>query len=141
MSLCSAVKHFRVSFIPLHNALFVQSVFLQTKQAETYLKIYVLMYYLKYVCPSLFGWKEYIILRQPWSLNSKFAIYGLFWPILIADLIYVSNITNIINGEKIVMWRIFSFPCMAIVGKSKTSPQQFKFFHMIDVEKSEILHI
>ena len=27
------------------------------------------------------------------------------------DLIFVTNITNIISGEKIVMWRNFSFPC------------------------------
>ena len=34
-----------------------------------------------------------------------------------ADLIFVTNITNYIRGEKIVMWRNFSFPCMTIVGK------------------------
>ena len=30
-------------------------------------------------------------------------------------------ITNYIRGEKIVMWRNFSFPCMTIVGKLKIS--------------------
>ena len=39
--------------------------------------------------------------------------------ILCADLIFV---TNIISGEKIVMWRNFSFPCMTIMGKLKISP-------------------
>ena len=35
--------------VPLHNVLFGQYVFLPTKQAETYLKIYVLMYHLTYI--------------------------------------------------------------------------------------------
>ena len=38
------------------------------------------------------------------------------------DLIFVTNITNIISGEKIVMWRNFSFPRMTIVGELKISP-------------------
>ena len=33
------------------------------------------------------------------------------------DLIFVTNITNYIRGEKNVLWRNFSFPCMTIVGK------------------------
>ena len=33
------------------------------------------------------------------------------------DLLFVTNITNYIRGEKIVMWRNFSFQCMTIVGK------------------------
>ena len=44
-----------------------------------------------------------------------------------SDMIFVTNITNIISGEKIVMWRNFSFPCMAIVGKLKISPHAEKF--------------
>ena len=43
------------------------------------------------------------------------------------DLIFVTNITNIISGEKNVMWRNFSFPCMTIVGKLKISPHVEKF--------------
>ena len=43
------------------------------------------------------------------------------------DLIFVTNITNIISGEKIAMWRIFSFPCMTIAGKSKISLHVEKF--------------
>ena len=39
-----------------------------------------------------------------------------------AELIFVTNITNYICGEKIVMWRNFSFPCMTIVGELKISP-------------------
>ena len=42
--------------------------------------------------------------------------------LLLTDLIIVNNITNIISGEK-----IFSFPCMAIVGKMKISPPVAKF--------------
>ena len=42
----------------MHNVLFVQYVFLPMGQAETYLKIYVLLYHLTYICPSLFGWKD-----------------------------------------------------------------------------------
>ena len=58
----------------------------------------------------------------------------------------VTNITNTISGERIVLWRNFSFPCMTIVGKLKISPHVEKF-HMsphdrcADVEKSKILHI
>ena len=33
------------------------------------------------------------------------------------ELIFVTNITNYIRGEKIVMWRNFSYPCMTIVEK------------------------
>ena len=39
----------------LHNVYFVQYVFLPTEQSETYLKIWVLIYHLTYICPSLFG--------------------------------------------------------------------------------------
>ena len=48
----------------LHNVLFGQYVFLPTEQAETYLKIYVLIYHSTYICPSLFGWKENILPKQ-----------------------------------------------------------------------------
>ena len=44
-----------------------------------------------------------------------------------ADLIFVTNITNIISGEKIIMWRNFSFLYMIIVGKLKISPRVEKF--------------
>ena len=47
----------------------------------------------------------------------------MFWP----ELIFVTNITNYISGEKIAMWRNFSFPCMTIVGKLKISPPVEKF--------------
>ena len=43
------------------------------------------------------------------------------------DLIFVPNITNYISGEKIVVWRNFSFPCITIVGKLKISPSVEKF--------------
>ena len=38
----------------MHNVLFGQYVYLATEQAETYLKICVLIYHLTYICPSLF---------------------------------------------------------------------------------------
>ena len=41
-----------------------------------------------------------------------------------ADLIFVTNITNYICGEEIVMWRNFSFACLKIVGKMKISPHE-----------------
>ena len=44
-----------------------------------------------------------------------------------SDLKFVTNITNYIRGEEIVMWRNFSFPCMTIVGKLKISPHMEKF--------------
>ena len=46
------------------NVLFVQYVFLPTEQAGAYLKIYFFMYYLTYIGPSLFGWKENIIFEE-----------------------------------------------------------------------------
>ena len=46
---------------------------------------------------------------------------------LSAKLIFVTNITNYIPGEKIVMRRNFSFPCMTLVGKLKISPHVEKF--------------
>ena len=46
---------------------------------------------------------------------------------LLPDLIFVTNITNIISGEKFVMWRNFSFPCISIVGKLKISPHVEEF--------------
>ena len=48
----------RILCLALHNVLFAQYVFLPTEQAETYSKIYVLIYHLTYICPSLCGWKE-----------------------------------------------------------------------------------
>ena len=48
----------------MHNVLCVQYLFLPTEQAETNLKIYVMMYYLKYICPSLFVWKENMIFEE-----------------------------------------------------------------------------
>ena len=54
----------RILCLALHNVLFVQYVFLPTEQAETYLKIYVLIYHLTYICPSLFGWKENLIFKE-----------------------------------------------------------------------------
>ena len=39
----------------LHNVYFVQYVFLPTEQAVTYLMIWVLIYYLTNIRPSLFG--------------------------------------------------------------------------------------
>ena len=56
--------------VPLHNVLFGQYVFLPTKQAETYLKIYVLMYHLTYIWTSLFGWKENLIFKETKSLKN-----------------------------------------------------------------------
>ena len=44
-----------------------------------------------------------------------------------ADLIFVTNITNYIRGEKIVLWRNFSFPCMTIVGNLNLFPHVEKF--------------
>ena len=43
------------------------------------------------------------------------------------DLIFVTNITNIISWEKNFMWRNFSFPCITIVGKLKISPHVENF--------------
>ena len=50
-----------------------------------------------------------------------------FWQPVRSELIFVTNITNYICGEKIVMWRNFIFQCMTIVGKLKISPHVEKF--------------
>ena len=44
-----------------------------------------------------------------------------------ADLIFVTSLTSQASGEKIAMWRIFSFPCITIAGKSKNSLHVDKF--------------
>ena len=49
-------------WMPLHNVLFGQYVYLATEQAETYLKICVLIYHLTYICPSLFDCEVNIFL-------------------------------------------------------------------------------
>ena len=41
------------------------------------------------------------------------------------ELIFVTNITNYISGEKIVMWRNFSFPCIPCI-----SPHVEKFWEI-----------
>ena len=46
-------------------------------------------------------------------------------------LIFVTNITNYIHGEKVVRWRNFSIPCMTIVGKLKISPHAKKFWEIL----------
>ena len=58
-------------------------------------------------------------------MSDKYDFFSVrFWG---KKLIYVTNITNIISGEKIVMWRNFSFLCMTIFGKLKISPHVKKF--------------
>ena len=47
--------------------------------------------------------------------------------LLRTELIFVTNITNYICGEKITMGRNFSVPCLTIVGKFKISPHVEKF--------------
>ena len=46
---------------------------------------------------------------------------------LCPDMIFVTKIMNYIRGEKIAMWRNFSFPYVTIVGKLKISPHVEKF--------------
>ena len=63
---------------PLHNVLFGQYVYLATAQAETYLKICVLIYQFTYICPSLFDCevnmkKNYFCDFQ--TLNLRFSGY------------------------------------------------------------------
>ena len=53
-------KRKRVFDSPLHNVYIVQFEFLATKQAETYLKICVLISHSTYICPSLFDCEELI---------------------------------------------------------------------------------
>ena len=65
----SFIKHLQIILrwnllSAMHNVLFVQYVFLPTKQAETYSKIYVLMYHLTYICTSLFDWRENMIYNK-----------------------------------------------------------------------------
>ena len=53
-------KRKRVFDSPLHNVYIVQFEFLATKQAETYLKICVLISHSTYICHSLFDCEELI---------------------------------------------------------------------------------
>ena len=48
-------------------------VFLPTEQAETYLKICVLIYHSTYICPSLFNWKENLIFKETEKNNASSA--------------------------------------------------------------------
>ena len=61
-----SVKMTRKSQIQsLQNHGFLENqVFLPTEQAETYLKIYILIYHSTYICPNLFGCKENLISRS-----------------------------------------------------------------------------
>ena len=43
---------------------------------------YVLIYHSTYICPSWFDWKEILIFEETVFFNSKFWIFGSFWPIL-----------------------------------------------------------
>ena len=64
--------------ITLHNVLFGQYVYLATEQAETYLKICVLIYHLTYICPSLFDCKVntfFFIFVNCETLNLKYPPY------------------------------------------------------------------
>ena len=54
----------------MHNVHFWYYFFLPSEQAETYLKICVLINYSTYICPSLFGWKENI-LHKRWNASEK----------------------------------------------------------------------
>ena len=46
--------------VPMHNVLFGQFEFLATERAETYLKIYVLIFHSTYIYPSSFDCEELI---------------------------------------------------------------------------------
>ena len=132
----------------------VQYVFLPTQQAETYLKIYVLMFYLTYVyLSSLVRLEGKLDLQgKPWFSNSKFAISGLFWPILSDQKIifrspenkkrdkflsfHPKRSTGKITTKIIFPWEsglwIYIFGCSAIV-LYKQQIVHWEFFHIIRV--------
>ena len=62
---------------------------------------------------------------------------------LAPDLIFFTNITNIIGGEKLQCEEFSAFHVWQSWGNQKFlhNWEKFKFIHMTDVEKSEILHI
>ena len=74
--ICTSSKS---SFRAMHNVLFVQYVFRPTEQAETNLKFFILQYYLLYICPSLFSWKENMNFEE--TVSFKLKIWD-FWVIL-----------------------------------------------------------
>ena len=47
----------------MNSVVFVQYVFLPTEEAETY-QMYVMIYHLTFICPSLFGWKENMVSEE-----------------------------------------------------------------------------
>ena len=53
-------------------------------------------------------------LPEPWRPESHlvFNTCNHMWDSYQGDLIFVTNITNIISGEKFYKWKSFSFPCI-----------------------------
>ena len=78
----------------MHNVLFVQYVFLSTEQAETYLEIYVEIYHSKYICPSLFDWKENLIFKE--TVIFKLSI----WDFLVILTNFECSKNNIFSARK-----------------------------------------
>ena len=74
----------------------------------------------------LFCWRAFFRQQDILSLLRRWIARHtrahLYLCLCLTELIFVTDITNYIRGEKIVMWRNFSFPCMTIVGKLKISP-------------------
>ena len=58
MTECHILETKRAIRDPLHNALFVQYIYLATEQAQTYRKSCSLMYLVTYICPSAFDCEE-----------------------------------------------------------------------------------
>ena len=80
-----------------------------------------------FVLHVLLKYRSTVKFWEPHILQGR--IHGVKLPLsgLGPDLIFVTNIRKYIRGEKIVLWRNFTFPCMTIVGKLKMSPHVEKF--------------
>ena len=99
---------------------------------------------LRNVLPSLLWceFREWNCGREKDSERLKKVLRNL-WNILPSDLIFVTNITNIINGEKLSCGQISAFHVWQLWGNWKFLHmwRNLRCLYMTDVEKSEILHI
>ena len=82
----------------MHNLLFVQHVYIPTEQAQTYLKFFVLIYHLTYICASLFGWKENMIVGPLQRVRPRNGILALVLVVLVV-LVVVLPLRSEFIGE------------------------------------------
>ena len=86
-------------------------VFLPTEQAETYLKIYILIYHSTYICPNLFGLMENLIFKE--TVIFKFYI----WDIRVFLTNFECSKNNIFSAGKWKAKQVLKFSPLKNIGK------------------------